>query len=150
MVKLLTYHLHWFLLIGTISATSNHKFRRQNVLNHPVSNWFETAMHHQSKEHPEIADAISGLLQQINSSPEEKGAITDFLKLRFLSEKEKNSNFPTAFTPANISEQCRNDSQNYYLAHSNLLKTDFQLWALQSKSFNVFFFFYELFNYELL
>ena len=88
-------------------------------------NWFESAL-------DQNTDSGSGaLLERIREAEDYqeggKNIITDVLIAYFLSQLKKASDFPTAFTTANISEQCKQDSLNYYNAHRA-----FQIWALQS------------------
>ena len=61
------------------------------------------------------------------NSLKEKSLLRDVLVSYYLAQLEQVSDFPTAFTTANISEQCKQDSLNYFNAYQS-----FQLWALQS------------------
>ena len=56
--------------------------------------------------------------------------LTDIISLLVFGlykQAERNSNFPTVFTSGDISERCRNDSQDYYAAYLQQVN-----WALKS------------------
>lgn len=109
--------LIWIGIFGWTNSAEKIDLHRQN--------WFESAL-------DQITDSGSGaLLERIRGAEDYeeggKNIITDILIAYFLSQLKKASDFPTAFTTANISEQCKQDSLNYYNAHQAL-----QIWALQS------------------
>ncbi len=74
-----------------------------------------------------LGDILRRLRKDSMNSLKEKSLLRDVLVSYYLAQLEQVSDFPTAFTTANISEQCKQDSLNYYNAYQS-----FQLWALQS------------------
>jgi len=129
-------YIYWILLImGSINrvvsetppADNKVLHNHHNNLHH--LNWLESSIGSLSKNPRNRA--LVEHLQDVagNNSPEGKGFAQDAVKAYYLAQVQKTSDFPTAFTTANISEQCKNDSLKYFSAHQ--IK-NLQLWALQS------------------
>ncbi len=129
-------YIYWILLImGSINRVVSETPPADNTVLHNHHNnlhhlnWLESSIVSLSKN-PRNRALVQHLQEIGNSSPKEKSYVQDALKAYYLAQVQKTSDFPTAFTTANISEQCKNDSLKYYSAHQ---LRNLQLWALQSK-----------------
>ena len=125
---------YFVFLMGAlhILIVANESDFLQNNIQRP--NWFESKLSAKNifRRTPagDVLDDNSHRRQRKDSmSPlKEKSLIRDVLVSYYLAQLERMSDFPTAFTTANISERCKQDSLNYFNAYKS-----FQLWALQSK-----------------
>ena len=111
-----------------IVATESEFF--QNSIQCP--NWFESKLNAKNSfKSASAGNSLGYILRRLRkdsmNSLKEKSLLRDVLVSYYLAQLEQVSDFPTAFTTANISEQCKQDSLNYYNAYQS-----FQLWALQS------------------
>lgn len=99
-----------------------------------ISSWIVSASDEEGNRsiNNNTAPTFESLLDRLRKPEgrlEGKGLTTDIFVANYLAMLKKGSDYPTAFTTANISAQCKQDSLNYYTAHKN-----FQLWALQSNN----------------
>ena len=97
-----------------------------------ISSWIVSASDEDGNRsiNNDTAPTFESLLDRLRKPEgrlEGKGLTTDIFVANYLAMLKKGSDYPTAFTTANISAQCKQDSLNYYSAHKS-----FQLWALQS------------------
>lgn len=127
-------HTHWILMIMVsvnwmvTASTSADDVLHSHHNNFHRLNWLESSIDSLSKN-PRNKALVEYLREARNSSPEGKRLILDALKAYYLAQVQKTSDFPTAFTTANIGEQCKSDSLKYYSAHQI---RNLELWALQS------------------
>jgi len=129
-------HIYWILLImvsvnrvDSKTASADNTVLHNQHNNFHNLNWLESSIS-SLRKNPRNRALVHHLQKVGNSSPEGKYFIRDALKGYYLAQVQKTSDFPTAFTTANISEQCKKDSLKYYSAHQ---LGNLQLWALQSK-----------------